>query len=988
MTELRELWIDGFGCLRTPDQPFRFERGRINLFLDDNEAGKTTLQMALVASLYGIETNLHLVRTSPLPHKAHWLPRSGPPFGTRLHLHDGRRLLEIRWNFAEGNTVHAIDLGTNQDVTEELCPTGDGRDLGWRLLGLKFEEFLKTSLVRHEELIRICDAKGIDSLVQRAAGSKAGDTTVALARDRLNEKLRDYPGVMLKGGGLVDNEIRRLEEEIERLHRERDQLEAGRAAIADEDAEFQRAVAERELLRREAARLDYLAQIAEHDELVERVKKARECRATLDRLEAERQKLASLERFPAEQADAVTAWQAERLGLLRQIEQAENAISRLREHGLGSARRDLEAMGRIASVAQDDVGAATELLGRTRDFEAREQRLLDTIRREEEELAAREASVEDLDRLEERFTTLEPGDGEFLTDQERAVAQIASEIEEAKRRSLEATLQADRTMAARQREREAAHRSFVTGLGVGAAGLVLGVLLILLGKLAVGIVLMGLGLAPGAFLVMRAHATSIAAESLQGDELAQARLQLSQLEARRDQLAADQRDRAARLKTLARHFGYEQPDVLIEDYRSLDDLRRLCGTLIHLRGQAVEMDRERQEVQREVAGRFLAYGAEPPPGLALSRALEEFQERMAKALRLRQQIQELAARLAAKEEEREKLRQRVDALASQIGQVLAHAGLRDAESIEHGIEAFTQRLEGYQRLRQLCDVAIPQARAMAIEPAKIDALQADAERLHRTITTQREQRPELLAAEAGKRAAEYRQQLADAQAKLEELKAKAEEVGRRVVDTLHRYHAAKPALEEQLLDRKAHLTRARRDKAALELAIRTLDDIGLEVHGRWAEQLNRSTCQLLERIAPTLADLKFDSKLQFRLRHRHIEKPIGDEEGTTDSNRGTPVLSTGTWDQLYLAVRLGLADFVAQRGSGGLLLLDDPFAHFDDTRFEKAIHVLSELALGRHQVILFSCQRQRFEWLRSRNPKWFETHIARRRVATEKKPSR
>jgi len=459
------------------------------------------------------------------------------------------------------------------------------------------------------------------------------------------------------------------------------------------------------------------------------------------------------------------------------------------------------------------------------------------------------------------------------------------------------------------------------------------------------------------------------------------RLEISQLEHRGEQLAADQRERGARLKTLARRFGYEQPDVLTEDYRSLDDLRRLCGTLIHLRGQAVEMDRERQDVQREVRGRFLAYGVEAPAGLPLSRALEELQERMAKALRLRQQIQELSDRLAAKEEEREKLRQRADALAAQIGQVLARAGLRDVESIERGIEAFTQRLEGYQRLRQLSDVAIPQARAMAMEPAKIDALQADAERLHRTITTQREQRPELLAAEAGKRAAEYRQQLAEGQAKLEELNAKAEEVGRRVVDTLHRYHAARPALEEQLLDREAHLTRARRDKAALELAIHTLDEIGLQVHGRWAEHLNRSTCQLLERIAPTLTDLKFDSKLQFRVWHRHIEMPLAGDEGT-------PILSSGTWDQLYLAVRLGLADFVAQRGSGGLLLLDDPFAHFDDTRFEKAIHILSELALGRHQVILFSCQRQRFEWLRSRNPKWFETHIARRRVATEKKSPR
>ena len=36
MTDIRELWIDGFGCLRAPDVPFRFERERISLFLDNN----------------------------------------------------------------------------------------------------------------------------------------------------------------------------------------------------------------------------------------------------------------------------------------------------------------------------------------------------------------------------------------------------------------------------------------------------------------------------------------------------------------------------------------------------------------------------------------------------------------------------------------------------------------------------------------------------------------------------------------------------------------------------------------------------------------------------------------------------------------------------------------------------------------------------------------------------------------------------------------
>ncbi|NQT54079.1 AAA family ATPase, partial [bacterium] len=115
MMHIRELWIDGFGCLRAPQQPFRFDTSRITLFLDDNEAGKTTLQMALLAALYGIETSGHALRRHdllhmPRPHEAHWKPVDGPPFGVRLRLHDGTRPLEVRWNFADASGCVVTDL--------------------------------------------------------------------------------------------------------------------------------------------------------------------------------------------------------------------------------------------------------------------------------------------------------------------------------------------------------------------------------------------------------------------------------------------------------------------------------------------------------------------------------------------------------------------------------------------------------------------------------------------------------------------------------------------------------------------------------------------------------------------------------------------------------------------------------------------------------------------------------------------------------------
>jgi len=64
-------------------------------------------------------------------------------------------------------------------------------------------------------------------------------------------------------------------------------------------------------------------------------------------------------------------------------------------------------------------------------------------------------------------------------------------------------------------------------------------------------------------------------------------------------------------------------------------------------------------------------------------------------------------------------------------------------------------------------------------------------------------------------------------------------------------------------------------------------------------------------------------------------------------------LSTGTRDQLYLALRLAaLEGLIARRGPLPLLL-DDLFVHFDDARTDAGLRVLEQIA-ERTQVLLFT----------------------------------
>lgn len=66
-------------------------------------------------------------------------------------------------------------------------------------------------------------------------------------------------------------------------------------------------------------------------------------------------------------------------------------------------------------------------------------------------------------------------------------------------------------------------------------------------------------------------------------------------------------------------------------------------------------------------------------------------------------------------------------------------------------------------------------------------------------------------------------------------------------------------------------------------------------------------------------------------------------------------LSKGTVDQIYLALRLAMVQSLNEAGESIPMLLDDPFANYDDTRLERAMRLLTEVS-RRSQILLFTCR--------------------------------
>lgn len=68
-------------------------------------------------------------------------------------------------------------------------------------------------------------------------------------------------------------------------------------------------------------------------------------------------------------------------------------------------------------------------------------------------------------------------------------------------------------------------------------------------------------------------------------------------------------------------------------------------------------------------------------------------------------------------------------------------------------------------------------------------------------------------------------------------------------------------------------------------------------------------------------------------------------------------LSKGAADQLYLAFRLALIGAISETGERPPVLLDDPFAHYDDDRLPRALSLLQEIGQT-HQALLFTCHEE------------------------------
>lgn len=137
---------------------------------------------------------------------------------------------------------------------------------------------------------------------------------------------------------------------------------------------------------------------------------------------------------------------------------------------------------------------------------------------------------------------------------------------------------------------------------------------------------------------------------------------------------------------------------------------------------------------------------------------------------------------------------------------------------------------------------------------------------------------------------------------------------------------------------------------ATKLAIQGIEKAKGRISSDFTPLLNRKSQEILEII--TL------NKYNKLLISEDFSVKVFDQE--TNQYKDFEYFSSGTRDQIFLAIRIGLSKILS-KNTRPILILDDVLVKFDKNRSEKTINTLKNLQENFDQIILFTCNQAHIE---------------------------
>ncbi|MPQ44304.1 ATP-binding protein [Clostridium tarantellae] len=142
---------------------------------------------------------------------------------------------------------------------------------------------------------------------------------------------------------------------------------------------------------------------------------------------------------------------------------------------------------------------------------------------------------------------------------------------------------------------------------------------------------------------------------------------------------------------------------------------------------------------------------------------------------------------------------------------------------------------------------------------------------------------------------------------------------------------------------------------AIDLSLKYLDESFYEIQKNYGPILNNKVSKYFKKITNNkYSEVKVSSNYDLLVR---------------DSNKNELIysdyLSNGTWDQVYLALRLAIIELIYNNKIVPIIL-DESFSQYDENRLKKVLSIIYEISKEK-QIILFSSQKREYELLKNNN---------------------
>jgi DNA repair exonuclease SbcCD ATPase subunit len=951
-----ELTFDSFGVL---NDSITLAQDRVNLIHAPNESGKSTLVKGVVAVLYGLVSDRQTLSSSDdLTERDVLEPWGQGPYQLSANIRSKSRDLLVQRNFRDEQvTVH--DQSQNADVTDTFENADGDVELGRKLTGLVREVFEKSVLV-HQNDMSFEPARGnLVQAIQRMADSTSSNVTAQRAREVLIEARDTFSGRFQQGP--VEEELacvkERLEEVDDELHelrrtRERAEKKVERAGELNERIQS---------IEDELDRIELFETIARKRECEDTLRQHEERKQKLDELIDERQELKQYEGFPHGQQEHLLRSHEKRERLQDQLasrKEEENKIQNELEN-IREAMHNLHGFRELNSEEVDDL---LEFCEQALHYRQELHRSREKLREEKDKVDEHEELLEEYHRLQFVFRDLDADDRAFLSDMDQRLRDLSDRAAESEREISEA----EQEIQDIDRERfriKVRHAILSVGFGlfVGIGGVLLVWLADVRGTL--GSLLTLAGITGAGYSVFR----WLVADRHRSDERSEWQVKLEHQMQQQKETARKRASLRRRAAILAGTMGLDSVEELHDTYGRYRDLYDKLSSLLEIDAQVQRQEKKLENMHRSREDLLNKSEYELSPSGSVEE-LEVLKEDLEEYRTYRKRVADLETRQASAWADRSALERKIEVQERNMRSILDRAGIDyEDTTLDDAVDVFSTRHEKYIRL-QAVKQKIPAIREGMLSPREREETERIVEQLEEHLDHIRDEWSDVdVPDELGDRE-QYRSRRNTLDSRKRTLIANHADLEREVGSLERTFRERYADLQDEKEQLKQYRNRLVRLNRSIELAIEVMEQVSRDVHAEWARTLNRDVSDLIERIAPGYSNVRFNADLSFTVTADDREEPLSPV-------RVRESLSEGTRSQMYLAMRLGLGEFLTETDVSLPIILDESFAQWDDERFKRAWRMITDEFLPDHQIIYLTCHGSRMDWLQEQDPDWFDRNF-------------